>query len=126
MALVVQARLQRDTNTTVIASQGRMLKFNFLGNFVEESPINDTMSYTKEVDMLSILVCGESVEVAYSKDRLFMKHNPTMTLAEIASIVTNMRGMTFTAKREGTLNGIAYSQYMYLFEQGNLNINIIK
>lgn len=77
------------------------------------------------VDVVSILVWDEGIEVAFQTNGVFVKKPLQITLADFAAAILYI-GVSKTAfVWHRTLEGLPFSQYMYLFQEGSVRQDIL-
>lgn len=113
----------RVDNTSLVIgliTDGAMLKFGTGGKFLGETTALYNASGLSQIDVISILKQGNTIEVSFHIDGIFTKHPTNRTLIDIITDFNKIRGIIFAGKRDGDIEGISYSQYIYGFTQGIL------
>jgi hypothetical protein len=102
---------------TGLIGDGKLLRFKLNGSFVSESPFEFLQVTMQEVDILSILVSGGEFELGFNIDGNFFARSSNLGLSDLVRIVNSTHGLVFVGKID---NSGGYTQYLYVFMQGNL------
>ena len=108
-----------------LIGDGKLLKFKFNGVCIGEFPIDYNVSTMQEVDVISVLVSGTQVELAFNTNQTFTKKTSLIGLADIAKKLNNLNGLIFMGRREGQHGQDKYSQYIYAFIKGSVNPSVL-
>lgn len=106
-----------------LVGEGKMLKFSYNGTCLGEYPLSFDYGTMQESDIVSILMQGSSIELAYNIGGVFRKHKTLRGIGEVAKVLNNMQGVLFVGKRDGSDGGETYTQYLYVFSSGVLPQN---
>lgn len=125
MGKVFLATLPSEYGTRVLLADGQMLKFHLNGKCVGEFPVDFNVVSPQEVDVVSVLVAGSTIEVGYNIGQEFSKKTSLMGLADIAKRLNNTDGLIFVGIRDGSVENTSYTQYIYAYLKGSVNNSII-
>lgn len=119
MSRVYLLDLPHDFGLKGLANEGKVLKFKFNGDCVGQYPIDFSSTSTmQEVDIVSVLVFGTNVELAFSINGVFLIKAYNLGLSNIVRTLNSLNGLIFVGKREGSDSGVTYVQYIYSFLKG--------
>jgi hypothetical protein len=124
MSKVFLAGISGEAGIRALLGDGKMLKFNIRGTCLGEFPISYGITTMQEVDVVSILVCKDSIEVGYNIEQKFSKHTANKGIGDIAAIMQNLGGVIFVGKRDGQADDTAYTQYIYAYMKGHVSLQL--
>lgn len=125
MSKVYLADIVGEFGTRCLIGDGKMLKFRLNGTCLGEFPIDYNILGLQEVDIVSVLVSDNNVEVGYNINQEFTKKSTNLALSEIARRLNNANGLIFIGKRDGKEADVSYSQYIYVFLKGSVSTSLI-
>jgi hypothetical protein len=124
MAQVYLIDVPNEFGVKGLIGDGKLLKFNFSGTCLGEFPIPYNNMTLQEVDVLSVMVADNNVEVGYNMGQTFTKKETLIGLADIARKIDSIKGLIFIGIKDGNNSGVKYSQYIYTFLKGSLSTEI--
>lgn len=111
------------TTKYLIMQGGKVLAFDFRGNYKGEVRPND---YNKiiEVDIVSILHFKEGYELATHVNKQFKKMTPNIPLVDLYKNIVNHKGIKASFTRSGVKDGEVFKQYFFVFTPGTFNVSM--
>lgn len=111
-----------------LVADGQLLEFSMTGVFVAERPMEFNLPYMREVDAVSFLLQNGEVEMATNIDGVFTK---SFIGASIMNITKRMKSIApnkllFAGVRNGDVDNQKYTQYIYIFDKGLINNDLLK
>lgn len=107
-----------------LVGDGKLLRFNVQGICLGEFPISYDFTSMQEVDVISVLVANNNVELGYNTGQQFSKKTTLLGLSDIARKISSLSGLIFVGKKDGVADGVTYSQYIYTFLKGSVPSDI--
>lgn len=108
-----------------VLNQGVLLKFASGGKYIGEFPVSFGIGNAVEIDVISFLSSVNGVEVGLNIDSVFVKFVSKKNIYELISLMNGARGVIFFGRRDGRISDVDFSQYIYGFSKGGLNIKQI-
>lgn len=108
-----------------LIGDGKMLKFHFNGTCLGEFPVPFDNVTLQEVDIVSLLVSNNDVEIAVNASREFKKKISKISLSEVAKQVQSLNGLVFLGIKKDNAHGVPYTQYIYAFLKGAIHPSIL-
>lgn len=126
MAKVLFAdRYRGNSMEKALIGDDKMLVFSMLSGFKGEFPIDYNLPYVREVDIVSILYSNGEIEIAHLIDGVLTIHPIDIDIREATQAMRKFTSadMPFSSTRRGSVEGIPYTQYIYVFDKGKLTEN---
>jgi hypothetical protein len=124
MSKVFLAGISGEAGIRALLGDGKMLKFNIRGTCLGEFPISYGITTMQEVDVVSLLVYKDSVEVGYNIEQKFVKQVANKGIGDISAIMQNLGGVIFVGRKDGQEGETAYTQYIYAYMKGHVSMQL--
>lgn len=125
MARLALQRQQSAFDKMVLIDSGWSLIFDSFGRYYGEEAFSPLKRYAsmRKVDVVSVLATDTSVELAFSIGDSLHKKETDLNLFQIGKIIETLGTTVFTCYREVQGENGAYAQYIYLYNEGAVNMN---
>lgn len=109
-----------------LVGEGQMLKFAINGKCLGVFPLTFNIGSMQEVDIVSVLMERNNIELAYNIGEEFGKIRTNKSLADVGMLLNTQKGVIFVVRREDQTAGIKFTQYLYIFMRGSVNKAILE
>lgn len=107
-------------HVNMLVSEGRAITFSLRGIYEGEKPFDFSRGELIPVDVLSVLQVGTTYELAMVRQKGFYKKQLNGNVASVLSAVGAISNMVFAGTRTGEVDGVKFTQYVYVFREGKL------
>lgn len=111
-----------------LIDSGWTLYFDIYGRYLGEEEFSVLKKYqsVQKVDVVSILSTGVSLELAFNINDVLYKKETNLTLFDLSKIVTGLGSPVFSCYREVQGENGKYAQYIYLYRENVINMNLFQ
>lgn len=106
--------------TLVVVNEKEGHYYNTNGKYMKTEPFMDSNLFLEFVDVISILMIGSELEIAFSIEGYMEKGKTELKLHEILPLLNRATGLVSILTKDLLVEDTRCAQFLYVFKEGKL------